>query len=99
MLRVAPNPPRANVLKLPEALTQTTATRSLRELQAALRGESAPVVVDAASLSRFDSTALAVLLELRREALQLGKPIAIQGLPPRLEDLARLYGIAELLSA
>ena len=43
--------------------------------------------------------ALAVLLALRREALQQGKAFAIAALPQRLADLASLYGIAELLPA
>ena len=87
------------MLNLPEVLTQTTATVCLRDLGAALRAEPAAIVVNASGLSRFDSAALAVLLALRREALQLGKTFAIQGLPQRLADLARLYGIAELLPA
>ena len=87
------------MLNLPEVLTQTTATVCLRDLGAELRAESAAIVVNASGLNRFDSAALAVLLALRREALQLGKTFAIQGLPQRLADLARLYGIAELLPA
>lgn len=83
---------------LPKELTQTQATACLRMLVQGLRAESAPeVVVDATALSRFDSAALAVLLEFRREALALGKRFAVRGLPSRLGDLAALYGIAELL--
>ena len=55
------------------------------------------VVLDATPLTRFDSAALAVLLELQRQASTLGKRLAIHGLPERLSDLAALYGIAELL--
>ena len=55
------------------------------------------VVLDAMPLTRFDSAALAVLLELRRQAATLGKQLSIRGLPGRLSDLAALYGIAELL--
>jgi phospholipid transport system transporter-binding protein len=87
------------MLRLPDALTQTTAAACLRELGAGLQSEHAAVVVDASGLSRFDSTALAVLLSLRRDALRVGKTFAIAGLPQRLGDLARLYGIAELLPA
>jgi phospholipid transport system transporter-binding protein len=87
------------VLNLPEVLTQTTATVCLRDLGAALRAEPAAVVVNASGLNRFDSAALAVLLGLRREALQLGKTFTLQGMPQRLGDLARLYGIAGLLGS
>jgi len=86
------------VLTLPAALTQTTASACLRELAAALPAEPGGVVVDASPLIHFDSAALAVLLALRRQALQRSKTLAIQGLPARLGDLARLYGIAELLA-
>lgn len=55
------------------------------------------VVVDAEALKRFDSSALSVLLEFRRAGLALGKRFEIRGLSPRLLDLARLYGVAELL--
>ena len=55
------------------------------------------IVLDATPLARFDSAALAVLLELQRQAATLGKRLSIRGLPGRLSDLAALYGIAGLL--
>lgn len=86
------------MLVLPKELTQFEATACLRMLVQGLRAQSGPdVVVDASGLSRFDSAALAVLLEFRRESLALGKRFSIRGLPVRLADLATLYGIAELL--
>ena len=57
------------------------------------------LLADAASLTRFDSSALAVLLDCRREALALGKTFSVKALPPRLRVLAGLYGVAELLPA
>jgi len=56
-----------------------------------------PVVADATNLSRFDSSALAVLLACRRQAQALGRAFYVRGLPPRLRQLAGLYGIAELI--
>jgi phospholipid transport system transporter-binding protein len=90
------------MLVLPTELTQTQATACLRMLVQGLRSASGQggddlVVVDATALSRFDSAALAVLLELRREALSLGKRFAVRGLPTQLGNLAALYGVAELL--
>ena len=65
-----------------------------------LRAEpGSTVVVDASALVRFDSAALAVLLEFRRASFALGKCVVIRALPKRLRDLASLYGIAELLPA
>ena len=88
------------MLVLPQELTQSQATACLRMLVQGLRSQSGPeVVVDATGLSRFDSSALAVLLEFRRETLAMGKRFSIRSLPTRLADLAKLYGIDELLSS
>jgi phospholipid transport system transporter-binding protein len=38
-----------------------------------------------------------VLLECRREALSHGKTLSVTRLPPRLRELASLYGVGELL--
>ncbi|HSH88519.1 MAG TPA: STAS domain-containing protein, partial [Ramlibacter sp.] len=56
-------------------------------------------VADASALQRFDSSALAVLLDVRREALARGKTFSVANLPARLRDLAALYGVADLLPA
>ncbi len=86
------------MLALPQALTQSQATACLDSLLKGLRAESGnEVVVDATPLARFDSSALAVLLEFRRQTLGMGKQLSIRGLPVRLRDLATLYGIVELL--
>ena len=87
-----------NVLVLPSELTHRQATPCLRMLVQGLPSQSGPAVtVDAGSLQHFDSSALAVLLEFRRESLALGKQFVIRGLTPRLADLAKLYGVDELL--
>ncbi len=87
-----------NVLVLPQELMQSQANACLRMLVQGLRAQSGPdVMVDASALSRFDSAALAVLLEFRRETVAMGKRFSIRGLPARLGDLATLYGIGELL--
>lgn len=88
------------MLVLPQALTQVEATACLRGLVKNLRTQSGSnMVVDATALTKFDSAALAVLLEFRREVIALGKQFSIRGLPQRLADLAALYGIHELLPA
>ena len=86
------------MLVLPTELTQKQASACLRMLLQGLKSwAEAQVVVDATALARFDSSALAVLLELRRESVVMGKRFAVRGLPARLRNLATLYGIAELL--
>ena len=57
------------------------------------------MVADASDLVRFDSSALAVLLNCRREAQVAGKTFSVRALPPKLRALASMYGVAELLPA
>lgn len=86
------------MLALPSELTQTQATHCLRALVQGLKSVvDKSVVLDASALVRFDSAALAVLLEFRRETLVLGKSLAVQGMPTGLANLATLYGVLELL--
>src|SRR5512133_720847 len=88
------------VLVLPQELTHAQATASLKALVQSLPSLSGPdAVVDAGPLTRFDSSALAVLLEFRRVALAQGKRFSTQRLPKRLADLAGVYGVLELLAA
>lgn len=88
------------MLLLPAELTHDQAAACCRMLAQGLRAQAdAAVVADAGGLSRFDSSALAVLLECRREALALGKTLSVSRMPPRLRELATLYGVSELLPA
>lgn len=90
----------APLLVLPAELTHDQAAACCRMLGQALRSQpEATVVADAGSLTRFDSSALAVLLDCRREALALGKTFAVSRMPPRLRELATLYGVDPLLPA
>jgi phospholipid transport system transporter-binding protein len=86
------------VLVLPAQLTHEQAAACSRMLAQALRAEPQQVVADASALQRFDSSALAVLLECRREALVQGKVFAVAGMPARLRELASVYGVSELLA-
>ena len=87
-----------STLVLPPSLTHAEAAGCGRMLAQALRASADPqAVVDARPLERFDSSALAVLLDCRREALALGKAFSVRSMPARLQSLASLYGVAELL--
>ena len=89
---------RPDVLSLPAELTHAQAKACLAQLTAGVGAEAGlSVVVNATALGRFDSSALAVLLELRRVCQRAGKAMAVQGLPQQLSDLAALYGIEGLL--
>jgi phospholipid transport system transporter-binding protein len=59
--------------------------------------QPAAVVADASALQQFDSSALAILLACRREALAAHKSFSVFGMPARLRQLAGLYGVAELV--
>lgn len=56
-----------------------------------------PAVLDAAPLQQFDSSALALILGLRRHCQATGRTLEVQGMPERLQGLAKLYGVAELV--
>ncbi len=89
-----------SMLVLPPELTHDQATASLRMLMQAMRNhKEQQLVVDAGPLKVFDSSALAVLLECRRTALEFGKTFAVKALPEKLFSLASLYGVQELLPA
>ncbi|GAA3994263.1 STAS domain-containing protein [Comamonas faecalis] len=88
------------MLVLPAELTHAQAGACLRLLLQALHAEQgAAVQVDATTLVRFDSSAIAVLLECRRAALGQGKAFGVKALPAALASLAQLYGVQELLPA
>lgn len=87
------------MLVLPATLTHRETGDALLMLSQALAREagSDPVCVDASGLQQFDSSALAVLLDCRRNALALGRGFVVRGAPPKLAALSRLYGVDELL--
>ncbi|WP_395056025.1 lipid asymmetry maintenance protein MlaB [Polaromonas sp.] len=88
------------MLTLPAVLRHDLAVSTVRALSAHQAGEAgAEVVADARALQEFDSSALAVLLACRRQALAGGKTFSVLGLPERLRRLAGLYGVEALLPA
>lgn len=83
---------------LPEQLTMQSAAQALGALKRELSSLSGPVlVIDAQRLRVFDSSAVAVLLELRRELQADGRSLSLRHPPQRLSDLVSLYGVSELL--
>ena len=53
--------------------------------------------VDLSRVTDADSAGLAVLIEWVRGACGSGRSITYHGLPPRLAELARIGGVADLL--
>lgn len=55
------------------------------------------LTIDFAGIDAVDSSAVALLLEWRRQAMRLGKAVAFVNLPANLMALAELYGVADLI--
>lgn len=80
----------------PPSIVLAGADTALAEIRAALGpvGATGPLELDLAGLAGFDSSALAVLLAVRRE---YGLGVALRNVPPNLRTLARLYGVEAVL--
>ncbi len=94
------------MLMLPAVITHAEVPAVLRLFRetlekAAAKGnvDAAMLTVDGSALQQFDSSALAVLLECQRMARARGRAFAVQSLPPKLTELARLYGVDGLLQS
>lgn len=85
-------------MQLPAATTLEQAPELLRQLEQGLaEAGSGPLHVDASAMKEFDTSALALLLEASRRVRQQGGTLVVDGAPPKLVELARLYGVDELL--
>ena len=77
---------------LPAVLAQSAAFTSRHDLPDRL-------TIDFSGINAVDSSAVALLLEWRREAQRLGKVLEFANLPQNLLALASLYGVVELIEA
>ena len=84
---------------LPATLTLAQASAAAAGLRIELErvAPGAAWEVDASALSEFDTSALAVLLELQRAARARGAELAVAAPPAKLRQLAALYGVDALL--
>jgi phospholipid transport system transporter-binding protein len=86
------------MLLLPTTITLHESRDTLRLLAQALQDEKdGEVIIDASPLQQFDTSALAVLLECRRLSQAWGRPFSVRNAPRKLDALAKLYGVGELL--
>ena len=86
-------------MQLPAVATITQAGELLRALEAeldALQGGST-LQIDASAVREFDTSLLAWLLQARRRTQAQGAALQFDGAPPKLFELARLYGVEDLL--
>ncbi len=94
------------MLKLPATVRMDDDTPALwKGLQASLRAEAVQVRSAAgqqvdlslADLKHFDSAALTVLLSAARLCTSESMQLRLHDVPAKLQELARVYGVAELL--
>jgi phospholipid transport system transporter-binding protein len=87
-------------MQLPATLTLAQARAAWDQLAAhtgASDASASMFSVDASALREFDTAALALLLQARRQAQAQGRGFEVVGTPHQLVQLARLYGVHELL--
>jgi len=87
----------SSTIPLPERVTMGEARATLARLQPLLAATAQPVI-DASALRELDSAAVALLLECRRQAATRGLSLRVTGAPPKLSQLAQLYGVQDLLA-
>ena len=93
------------MLQLPARLRMAGARQAWSELSRALAAEAAQVKagagvelrLSAAPLTDFDSSALSLLLSAARLCTEQGLALKLDDAPAKLQELARVYGVSELL--
>ena len=90
---------RAEVLALDGALSFESLPTVLEKSREYCAREDLPdrLTIDFAGITAVDSSAVALLLEWRREAARLGKSLFFVNLPANLLSLADLYGVTGLI--
>ena len=86
-------------MKLPATLTLPSASQTTEALvqAAATLPTGSTFLVDASDVAELDTSALAVLLQARRCAQARGLSWQLEAAPPKLRQLAGLYGVEALL--
>jgi phospholipid transport system transporter-binding protein len=100
----AQRPPTAAVMApsrvpLPETLTLAEARQTAAALEAAIAATPTgqTLQIDCSGLRALDSAALSVLLQAQRVARMRGRHLRLHEPPEKLQALAGLYGVQELL--
>ena len=79
-------------------LSFANAAEALAAARAALNGGQGPFELDLSGVTRADSAALALLLELSRQARGRGRELRCLGVPEQLRRLAGFFGVTEVLA-
>lgn len=94
-----------SLIRLPASVLLANAAAVWADWQRTLSAEAAGITaqagrelqVNAAELLDFDSSVLSLLLSAARLCTEHGLRLKVLGAPVKLRELARLYGIDELL--
>ncbi|MEO7403678.1 MAG: STAS domain-containing protein [Burkholderiales bacterium] len=78
------------------AVTMLTAPALLQAVERA--GGAAPRRIDMRGVSDLDSAGVALILQIARSAESDGAALPIEGAPPALAKLVRLYGVDALFA-
>ena len=82
-------------LVLSGPLVMDSATTVLNEAKSGVA--SGDVTVDFSGITDIDSSALALMLQWRRDDEAAGRTVIFEGIPDNLRVLAELYGVSFLL--
>jgi phospholipid transport system transporter-binding protein len=82
---------------LPADAQIENATALLAQLDDALGRAGGEFAVDAGALREFDTSTLSLLLQAQRLTARRGGALVVHNAPSKLRELARLYGVDELL--
>lgn len=86
-------------MQLPASASLAQMNELLPLLERALAEAGAgELVIDARALQELDSSTLSLLLRAHRRLKQAGGHLVVRDAPPKLRELARLYGVGEMLS-
>lgn len=83
------------------ALSGSVVIQTLKSLQTEGLAKIAAgdLVVDMRDVTEVDSTAVSLLMELRRAAATHSRKLSVVNMPDNVRSLARLYGVTEMLPA
>ena len=83
----------AGVASLEGDLTLANASQWLAEGETAL--SQGALAFDLAGVTHLDSSALSLMLSLRRRAMAAGQTLEFRNLPASITSLAKLYGVSD----
>ena len=85
--------------QLPQQISHENAEKVLAAGARSLEGLIAGTtwIIDCQSLQSFDSSALSVILSLKRRAAKASVMVELMAVPEKLASLARVYDLADIV--